>query len=320
MKKYFSLLILVVLTFVFALTGCSKEEEEGIEIDVSFINKAETKLITEKHLISVKSVDEQITDVLRILSGTPDSKEAKAPISGGINVVSAVSNDSQATVYLSEKYKELSNSTEVLTRAAIVKSLTQIPGIDVVMIMVDNEPIRDAMGNEIGLLSKESFVDNPGEQMDEYEKFHLKLYYANKTGDKLVLVDQEIVLNINTTNDSREKLVIAQLIAGSRNPDAPYYPTINASTKILGVTVKDGICYVNLDSNFVNPVNQETSDITIYSITNSLVELPNINKVQISIDGKTDVVFRDKYNLTTLFERNLDYVDIVEYSEKTENN
>ena len=68
---------------------------------------------------------------------------------------------------------------------------------------------------------------------------------------------------------------------------------------------KDGICYVNLDSAFLTPVNQVTSDVTIYSITNSLVELSNINKVQISIDGKKDVKFRDKYNLTTIFERNL---------------
>lgn len=59
----------------------------------------------------------------------------------------------------------------------------------------------------------------------------------------------------------------------------------------------------------LTPVNNVTSDVTIYSIVNSLVELSNINKVQISIDGKTDIVFRDKYNLTTIFERNLNSVE-----------
>lgn len=58
----------------------------------------------------------------------------------------------------------------------------------------------------------------------------------------------------------------------------------------------------------MTPVNNVTSDVTIYSIANSLVELSNVNKVQISIDGKKDIKFRDKYNLTTIFERNLQLV------------
>ena len=51
-----------------------------------------------------------------------------------------------------------------------------------------------------------------------------------------------------------------------------------------------------------------TPEVTIFSITNSLVELSNVNKVQISINGDTSGVYREKYNLTTYFERNLDIV------------
>ena len=49
-----------------------------------------------------------------------------------------------------------------------------------------------------------------------------------------------------------------------------------------------------------------TSDVTIYSITNSLVELPNVNKVQISVNGETNLFYRENVNLATVFERNLD--------------
>ena len=49
-----------------------------------------------------------------------------------------------------------------------------------------------------------------------------------------------------------------------------------------------------------------TPEVTLYSLVNSLVELPNVNKVQISINGETNVVFRETYNLSTVFERNLD--------------
>ena len=49
-----------------------------------------------------------------------------------------------------------------------------------------------------------------------------------------------------------------------------------------------------------------TSEVTIYSITNSLVELPNVNKVQIAVDGETNISYRENVSLNTVFERNLD--------------
>ena len=56
-------------------------------------------------------------------------------------------------------------------------------------------------------------------------------------------------------------------------------------------------------------MNNVTSQTVLYSIVNSLVELPDINRVQISIDGNTDVTYRDNVSLTTVFERNLDLVE-----------
>ena len=90
------------------------------------------------------------------------------------------------------------------------------------------------------------------------------------------------------------------------------YPSINPNTKIRGVTVKDNICYVNLSEDFLTQTTNVAPDVTIYSITNALVELENVNKVQISIEGNNAVVFRDTYELTTLFERNLDILKPVE--------
>ena len=67
------------------------------------------------------------------------------------------------------------------------------------------------------------------------------------------------------------------------------YPTINPAVTILGVTVRDRVCYVNLSKEFLTPVYDVTSQVALYSIVNSLVELPGVNKVQFSIDGDTNV-------------------------------
>ena len=66
---------------------------------------------------------------------------------------------------------------------------------------------------------------------------------------------------------------------------------------------------MDLSEEFLTPMNTVTSQTVLYSIVNSLVELPGINRVQISIDGNTDVTYRDNVSLTTVFERNLDLVE-----------
>lgn len=304
-KNLIILLLAAVLSC--AISACGSKEEEGTKLEISYMNKNETKLISEIHYLVGSSTKEMIVEVLKLLCEVPENKEAKAVLTGGINIINYSFDGTQVTVSLGEKYKEQSRTTEVLTRAAIVKSLTQIPGVEYVMITINGEPIQDASGNEIGIMTAESFVDNAGKQMDAYEKITIRLYFANESGNGLIPINRELVHNVDISNISLEKLVVEQLIAGPVNTES--YPSINPDTKVLGVTVKDGVCYVNLDNTVLTPVNNVTSDVTIYSIVNSLVELSNINKVQISIDGKTDIVFRDKYNLTTIFERNLNSVE-----------
>ena len=104
-----------------------------------------------------------------------------------------------------------------------------------------------------------------------------------------------------------EKLVVEQLISGPVNGET--WPTISPDTKLVNITVRDNICYLTFDSAILTAVNNVTTDVTIYSIVNSLVELSNINKVQISIDGNKDGKFRDKYEASTVFERNLSLVN-----------
>ena len=70
---------------------------------------------------------------------------------------------------------------------------------------------------------------------------------------------------------------------------------------------KDGICYVNLDETFLAVVNNVSTDVSVYAIVNSLVELSSVNKVQILINGEVPSSFG-----TSAFERNLDIVTTLE--------
>lgn len=290
------------------LAGCSSEEPQGTPIDISYLNKNETKLVTETHYLTSTDTKDMIVEVLTLLCSVPDNKELKATLTSGINVITYSYDGEQVIVSLGEKYRELSRTTEVLTRAALVRSLTNIPEVNYVMLTVNGESLTDMSGNAIGIMTSDMFVNNAGAQVETVDStVTLRLYFANEEGSGLVAVNRELAHNADVSNVPMEKLVVEQLISGPVNGDT--WPTISPDTKLVNITVRDNICYLTFDSAILTAVNNVTTDVTIYSIVNSLVELSNINKVQISIDGNKDGKFRDKYEASTVFERNLSLVN-----------
>ena len=79
--------------------------------------------------------------------------------------------------------------------------------------------------------------------------------------------------------------------------------------KLISISTKDGICYVNLDNTFLTGTVNTIEAIPIYAIVDSLAELPNVNKVQILINGETNKKYREAISLDTFFERNLDLIE-----------
>ena len=202
---------------------------------------------------------------------------------------------------MSTAYKDLDTALEVLARAAIVSTLTQLQGVDFVSITVQGEPLLDVLGNPVGVMSKELFIKNAGEEINSYDKVKMTLYFANEQGDGLIEINRTLAYQ-NIV--SMEKLVVEQIIAGPSNEES--YPTMNPETNVISATIKDGVCYVNLDETFLTQPYNVSAEVTIYSIVNSLAELSNVNKVQISIEGKNNLSYREQIDLMTLFERNLD--------------
>ena len=82
------------------------------------------------------------------------------------------------------------------------------------------------------------------------------------------------------------------------------------------------ICLVNLDDGFLTQNFEIKEDVIIYSIVDSLTELDTINTVQIAVNGKTDITYRDKMSLGEYYKKNLDLVtedgDDVEVVQKQE--
>ena len=103
-----------------------------------------------------------------------------------------------------------------------------------------------------------------------------------------------------------ERLAVEQIISGP-NTDI-VFPSISKDTKIRSVNVKDGVCYVDFDSGFLTPVENVSAEAALYSIVNTITELPAVNKVAFSVNGEDSFTFMD-FLISGQYERNLDIVD-----------
>jgi len=308
MKSYWKrkLCPLLFLMTAFYMTACGSDAEDtaGKAYDIYYVNNEETCIFSNVYQTETQDAGLLLSELLDRLSIRPEKMEYKAPLAEDFELLDYVWEEEKLTLNFDERYKGMDTVKEVLVRAAVVRTLTQVPGVKYITFTVQNEPLTDSSNVAIGTMSADTFIDNAGDEINTYEKANLRLYFANESGDGLVEENQRNV--VYNSNISLEKLVVEKLIAGPTAKGS--YPTINPSTKILSVTVIDRICYVNLDGAFLSQPYSVNSDVTIYSITNSLVELPNINKVQISVNGETSIQYKESISLSNIFERNLDLV------------
>lgn len=297
MRKWLWILL---LTIPLLMAGCREQQqvdESGYRI--WYINQDETCLKYENKELQSKNEEGLLREMMEVMRETPTDDELKPVIPEDVTLLDFDFEHNQLYLDFSPEYKKMPKVYEVLCRAAIVRTLGQIDGVEYVDFQVNGEPLTDLEGKEIGLMNEDQFIENAGEEINAYKTADLTLYFANKAGDKLV--GQRVAMEYNS-NISLEKLIVEQLIAGP--PFEGAYPTIPSETKLLNISIKDKICYVNLDEGFLGTGYNVIESIPVYSIVNSLIENTDAQKVQISINGESNRMFRESINFDTIFEKN----------------
>ncbi|GHU43587.1 hypothetical protein FACS1894111_09440 [Clostridia bacterium] len=312
-----SLFLLLLLLPILALTACSNSKEAPA-YSLYYINKAETQLVPvaynppvilpdsgeeKAHIITEEEVHQIISDILQKLSEVPENLEAKQIMPKGVAITDWNLTNRQLSVYFNSDYAAMDDVAEFLCRAAMVRSITQFDFLDGVLFFVGDSPLLGVHAIPLGLMTADSFVENPGVQGSQIQKLQIVLYFANQEGTKLVKEVQDVYFDKSI---SMETLVMQHLLEGSKTGARA---TLPAATKLLKVQVLDNICFVNLSEDFLNGNDNIKEEVVIYSIVDSLAELAGINKVQISVNGNSNLNYRGKFSLNTIYERDLDYIE-----------
>lgn len=303
MKKNRIILLGIGALLLALLIGCQRQEPEKAQYYIYYINKENTKIVPVPFEEAVDGKEDLLEAMMKKLTEDPGSVDYRSPLSDVVKVNSWFLKNGQLQLNLSAGYYNLDNVAAMLCRTALVRTLTQVAEVDAINLYAGDMPILDSQGNPVGLLTAESFVENPGEQINAIQTATITLYFADAEGTGLV---SEVLERHYSSNISMEKLVMDQLLKGPVGENAQR--TIPEGTKLVSVSVLDGVCFVSLDIGFLNQNYEIDEGVVIYSIVNSLAELPSVNKVQISVNGDTSILYREKFSLSTVYERNLDYL------------
>lgn len=303
MEGFFGKRLLVALLLVGSVAGCGSKQEEH-EYYISYVDSKQTQTIQVGYEPLAQSFDGMLKEFLGQLATDTDTVEYVKAIPEGVDIRGWEVEQGCLTLDFNDAYSKMDSITEILCRLAIVRTMTQISGIESVRFTVHGESLTDSKGNLVGTMTLDSFVENPGEQINSFQHASIDLYFANAAGDGLVKETQEVYYN---SNISMEKLVMEHLILGPKSKGAR--KTIPNETKLINIAVVDGSCYVNLDESFRNQNYEIQEPIVIYSIVDSLASLESVQRVQISVNGDTSSNYRDDFELSQMYHPDFSYVD-----------
>ena len=318
-KKYrvcqWSRKLLFSVSMLFLLfSGCAGKEAPELSEDMEkvtdgspvlyVLNRERTKVVSESFDLVHGTAEEQVSNLLTALEEVIWTEEEKALLLEKNPIYEfKVDEKGLVTLRYAADYSASQSITEVLRRAAIVKTLCQLETVTAVEFYIGSQPLLNSNGKPVGMLSTEDFIDSTGENTEFYQEANLSVYFANEAGDALVESNLKITYDGTVTT---EKLVLEQLMEGPVLDGMQ--AVIPKGTVLNKVTIRDGVCYVDFNEKFMEKREGITAEVAIYSIVNSLTELSNVYKVQFLINGATKKTYQN-LDFSSTFERNLEIVE-----------
>lgn len=290
MNYKYRLLSFAICLFLFVglLSGCSVTPEISEDtFGVYYIDSTQTGLVKEKFNLKGNTASEKIDLLIDELSTNRADVNTTCAIPDDVVVSEYELVDGELVLHFNREYQSLGSVREVLLRSAVAKTMLQLDEVESVSFYIADEPVKDASGNVTGKMTEDSFIDNFGTEEEALESATFVLYYATADGQNLVKKSRVIHFNNSMTVES----VVLTYLTKAPDSDDDAKAVLSPSVKVISATTKEGTCYVKLDSSFLSQLENVSTNVAIYGIVNSLTELDNVNRVDISIDtGKGNVV------------------------------
>ncbi len=133
-------------------TGAQEEPADGV-YQIYYLNSNRTKLAAASYKTQTDDPDLLLGELAQQILKAPDYPDYQAILGDRTALLGIQKEDNILYLNFNREYSAAKPSREILCRAALAKTFTQIPGIDYISINCDGQPLWDSHGNPVGAFS-----------------------------------------------------------------------------------------------------------------------------------------------------------------------
>ena len=281
MKKRFTALCLI-LCLLSLMTACGRESESA-DFYLYYLNMNYTGIVPVEYEMEAQDAEGQVREALHMLSSETKSVDYMKTIPEAVKVEDFRLDNGTLAMYFNAAYTRNLKQRLDHRRPDHNLRVSFKLGVDSITFYVAGNPLQDSTGQLVGAMDSNSFIDDFGQESESLLTTTLTLYYASADGQSLIREQREVHYSSNTP---LERLALEYLMQKPETEGAQ--SVFPSGTKLISVSVSDGVCYVNLDNTFLNRSGNISENVAIYSIVNSLTELDQVSRVQLLFNGGED--------------------------------
>ena len=151
-------------------------EQSGNAYTIYYLNTSGIQLVGSEYRTETTDLDALVRELLDKMGNVPADLDCQRALPERIEKITYRIEGNVLYLYADANYALMNSVQEILCRAALTKTLTQIQGIDYLSIYCAEQPIVDGTGNPVGMLSASDFVEGIRD-VNSFEKTELTLYF-----------------------------------------------------------------------------------------------------------------------------------------------
>ncbi|MBR3848116.1 MAG: GerMN domain-containing protein [Oscillospiraceae bacterium] len=256
------------------LCACSSDPpENGATYKLLYANSSNpTELTSVNATLTATNTEDAITELFSKLT-FPESDSHISVIPKSVSLVESSLSDGICTLMLSPSYGNLAPYTRVTLNYVLVNTMSALP---------DVEQVTISSQNSTQTFTADEFITATPPAY--YDTSTVNFKYITTDFTETATVERTFVLPSGTPLET----YVVELL--SQNPNSPELRSpFPDGTKINGVYLDSTTCVLDLSPEFITaaPHTPEAEKAILFSIVDTLTELPDVNRVKFLIDGRS---------------------------------
>ena len=164
-KRRIGLLAVILLAAVLFAAGCRRNEgqqiqtaEEGV-YQIYYLDASGTVLTPNEYRTETTDTDQLIEELMEQLRTVPKDLDSQSAVLDRLDYRGFHREEMVVYLNFGDSYNSMRDDQEILCRAALARTLTQAPEVNYISILAGEQPILDAKGQPVGIISGSDFVD-----------------------------------------------------------------------------------------------------------------------------------------------------------------